>query len=138
MNYTTQDILDTLAAHGIKPSAQRIVILRYLMEHRIHPTVDEIHTSLQAEHPTLSRTTVYNTLKLLAASGAIRCLEMGVAEGARWDYAEAEHAHFVCTRCGSVTDMPLAGASFPTVPGGYEVESVALSFKGVCPQCREQ
>lgn len=135
MRYTTPQVVDTLSAHGIKPSAQRIAILRHLMENRVHPTVDEIHSSLLPDHPTLSRTTVYNTLKLLAASGAIRCLEMSTAEGARWDYSEEDHAHFLCLRCGGVTDLPIAGAAFPTVPTGYEVESVALSFKGICPDC---
>ena len=60
-SFTTQEILDTLSEGGVKPSAQRIAILRYLMENRIHPTVDEIFKSLQPTTPTLSRTTDYNT-----------------------------------------------------------------------------
>ena len=53
-SFTTQEILDTLSEGGVKPSAQRIAILRYLMENRIHPTVDEIFKSLQPTNPTLA------------------------------------------------------------------------------------
>ena len=31
-----------LVSHGIKPSLQRIAIMNYLIENRIHPTVDMI------------------------------------------------------------------------------------------------
>ena len=42
---------------------QRIAIMEYLMEHRTHPSADEIYTALSPSMPTLSKTTVYNTLK---------------------------------------------------------------------------
>ena len=38
--------------------------MEYLMAHRTHPTVDEIYLALSPSIPTLSKTTVYNTLKL--------------------------------------------------------------------------
>ena len=98
-SFTTQEVLDTLSEGGVKPSAQRMAILRFLMENRVHPTVDEIFKALQPENPTLSRTTVYNTLRLLTEAEIIRCIETGV-NGARWDYSQHDHAHFLCTECG--------------------------------------
>ena len=95
-SFTTQEVLDTLSEGGVKPSAQRMAILRFLMENRVHPTVDEIFKALQPENPTLSRTTVYNTLRLLTEAEIIRCIETGV-NGARWDYSQHDHAHFLCT-----------------------------------------
>lgn len=55
---------------------QRIAIMEYLMTHRTHPTVDEIYTALSPSMPTLSKTTVYNTLRLLAEHGAVLELDM--------------------------------------------------------------
>lgn len=40
------DVVKRLQNHNIKPSVQRIAIMNYLIEHRTHPTVDEIYTSL--------------------------------------------------------------------------------------------
>ena len=48
--------VERLQSHHIKPSVQRMAIMKYLMEHRTHPTVDEIYTSLAPEMPTLSKT----------------------------------------------------------------------------------
>lgn len=140
MTAATSHIVAELDAHGVKPSAQRLLILRRLMEHRTHPTVDEIHSALREEHPTLSRTTVYNTLKLFADAGLIRCIETSLGEGVRWDYSEGDHAHFICTRCGCVSDIEFdpRASSFPLPPGGYRVSSVSLSYKGVCPDCQAQ
>lgn len=52
---------DYLEKCGIKPSLQRIAIVEYLMENRIHPTADDIYHALCIQVPTLSKTTVYNT-----------------------------------------------------------------------------
>ena len=63
---------ERLLDHNIKPSMQRIAIMQYLMEHPIHPSADDIYTALSPSMPTLSKTTVYNTLKLFSEQGALR------------------------------------------------------------------
>ncbi len=139
-SYTASELLEQLSSHGVKPSAQRLMILRFLMENRTHPTVDEIYNALLPEQPTLSRTTVYNTLKLLAAVGIIRCIDVGRNHGARWDYSHHDHAHFLCTACGGVTDIEFdsQAPAFPLPPGGFEVHSTEVNLRGICPECRRQ
>ena len=61
---------DRLLEHNIKPSMQRIAIMEYLMDNPIHPSADDIYTALSPSMPTLSKTTVYNTLKLFSEQGA--------------------------------------------------------------------
>lgn len=136
-NYTSREILAVLTEGGVKPSAQRMVILGYLMEHRIHPTVDEIFKALQPSYPTLSRTTVYNTLRILDAAGIIRSIGTGGSEGAHWDYSRHDHAHFLCSGCGRMTDIDYPGATpaFTLPPEGYTVRSADLILKGLCPAC---
>lgn len=63
-----------LLDHQIKPSVQRIAIMDYLLKHKTHPCIDEIYTALCKEIPTLSKTTVYNTLKLFVEHGAAKML----------------------------------------------------------------
>ena len=65
-----KSVIEYLSDHGIKASVQRIGVMRYLMEHLTHPSVEEIHGALQGKIPTLSKTTVYNTLRLLVEQGA--------------------------------------------------------------------
>ena len=55
---TTAQVSQYLKAKGIRPSAQRIAIMRYLMEHPVHPTAENIYDALMPDMPSLSLTTV--------------------------------------------------------------------------------
>lgn len=132
---STVDIHAYLIEHGIKPSVQRIAVARFLAENLTHPTVDEIYNGLLPHYPTLSRTTVYNTVRLLADSGCITWLDVD-SQGARFDFRTHPHAHFACNRCGRIIDIPICGAPHP--PDGFEVTAMQLSYKGLCPQCRAE
>ena len=55
------EVYQQLLANGIRPSAQRLAIMNYLLTHLTHPTVDEVYQVLWNEIQTLSRTTIYNT-----------------------------------------------------------------------------
>ena len=78
---------------GIKPSYARIKIYSYLQLNRMHPTVDEIYNALVNEIPTLSKTTVYNTLKLFESAGITRAITIEDNE-ARYDINVDNHGHF--------------------------------------------
>ncbi len=65
------DYKEVLKEHSIAPSLQRIKILEFLEKNRTHPTADMIYQALVDEMPTLSKTTVYNTLKAFAEKGVI-------------------------------------------------------------------
>ena len=124
------DVLERLQSHHIKPSVQRIAIMEYLMAHRTHPTVDEIYLALSPSIPTLSKTTVYNTLKLLSENGAIQTLTI--------DAITAPHAHFFCKCCGRIYD--LTPTESDTHPGemerdGHQIQEIHHYYKGICKQC---
>lgn len=133
----TQDILKTLAQHGIKPSPQRMAVMEYLMEHRTHPTVEEIYLALLPDIPTLSKTTVYNTLKVLVEQGAALQLTINDKKTC-YDADTSPHAHFLCTHCGKVSDIKLLNTELcndAEIPLGYRVEQSDLYFRGLCRKC---
>ena len=135
----SRDVVNTLIEHNIRPSVQRISIMDYLMEHRNHPTVDEIYTALAPSIPTLSKTTVYNTLKLLTEHGAVLTLTIDEKNTCYDAYTEP-HAHFLCKRCGRVYDVmcshkALNGRS--AVIEGHDVQEVHYYYKGICKECKE-
>lgn len=133
----TNTTLSCLQAHGIKPSLQRMAVMTYLIEHRTHPTADEIYTALHPSIPTLSKTTVYNTLKLLTEKGA--ALQLTIDErNCCFDADTSPHAHFLCTRCGRVYDMKLNQTELKKcacVPDEFQTEGAQLYLRGCCPRC---
>lgn len=125
-----------LTQHGIRPSMQRVAIMQYLMEHRTHPTVDMIYSDLQKTLPTLSRTTVYNTLEVLAHNRAIRTLHID-KRNVRYDGFVEPHAHFMCSRCGKIADVDLDShmKSCLLQEHDFKIEQVELDYTGICGDC---
>ncbi|NCC10404.1 MAG: transcriptional repressor [Bacteroidia bacterium] len=129
-----------LLEHNIKPSMQRIAIMKYLMTHSTHPSADVIYTELSPTMPTLSKTTVYNTLKLFAEQGAALMLTID-DKNVNFDGDTSLHAHFLCKSCGRIYDLPVPEASKSVEM--YEVEGhrileVHNYYKGICKECFEK
>ncbi len=129
---------DKLIKHEVKPSVQRMAIMDYLMTHFTHPSVDVIYNALSPKFPTLSRTTIYNTLKLFVEHGAVRMLTID-EHNACFDGDTSAHAHFLCKKCGRIYDMSLQNKEDElkgTMVDGHEITEVHQYFKGICKQCK--
>ena len=130
-----------LSEYGIRPSLQRMAVMDYLIRHKTHPTAEEIYSALAPGIPTLSRTTVYNTLSMLADRGAILSLDI---DGGRMHYDgdTTPHAHFICTCCGAIHDIMLDEMSISeyslTPPPGATITNVQIYCKGICSKCNKQ
>lgn len=126
---------------GISPSVQRLAVLDYLLNHRTHPTADEIYLALCDDIPTLSKTTVYNTLKLFVDNGVALMLTIN-ERNVHFDGDVSLHAHFYCKRCSRLYDMPYSGkypskSRMQTIEG-HTVEEVHQYYKGICRCCLQQ
>ena len=86
----TIDTVQLLSKNGIRPSIQRLAVYRYLAENDIHPTADALYLALAPSIPTLSKTTVYNTLKLLEKKHLVRSIAIENDE-LRYDADISDH-----------------------------------------------
>jgi Fe2+ or Zn2+ uptake regulation protein len=121
---------------GVKPSMQRMAIYKYVADHPTHPTADEIYEALREQIPTLSKTTVYNTMKLFVACGVVDEVFID-RTSERFDANTSLHAHFMCDDCGAIVDLPVE--SVDAVNGsmmeGAELRYTQLLYFGRCPEC---
>ncbi|MGE5396215.1 MAG: Fur family transcriptional regulator [Chitinophagales bacterium] len=128
-------IQQLLLDNGIKPSPYRMRIYQYLVEHRNHPNVDMIYQELVDELPTLSKTTLYNTLSLFLEKGIT--IPITIAENEmRYDADTSIHGHFQCKVCGKIDDLRLNMPSIQSLKN-YMVTENHLYFKGICPGCQK-
>ena len=131
---------ERLLDHNIKPSMQRIAIMQYLMEHPIHPSADDIYTALSPSMPTLSKTTVYNTLKLFSEQGAAQMLTID-EKNTNFDADTSVHSHFLCKRCGKIYDL-MCNNNIKKVADmdmdGHDVQEIHYYYKGICKHCIEE
>lgn len=128
---------DKLITYNIKPSVQRIAIMDYLLKHRTHPSADVVYSALSKSIPTLSKTTVYNTLKLLAEQGAALMLTID-ENNVCFDGDTSPHSHFLCKKCMKIYDLPIS-SSEQEVSGlnsdGHVITEIHYYFKGICRNC---
>lgn len=136
----TTKVIEYLTEHDVKPSVQRIAVMDYLLTHRTHPTVDEIYNALAKQIPTLSKTTVYNTLKLFVEKEAALLLTVDERNSC-YDGCTDPHAHFFCTKCCKIYDLPLEESVLnyeKLMPKGFDVQTVDLYYRGVCENCKNK
>lgn len=124
-----------LIDNNIKPTIQRIKILEYLSKSHTHPTVEMIYSALFKKVPTLSKTTVYNTLDILIKHNLVNIISIASSE-LRYEYNHGTHHHFLCRECGKIFDIhvncPLHQIDFLQ---GHQIEKIEGYINGICKEC---
>jgi Fe2+ or Zn2+ uptake regulation protein len=129
--------LQILKDNHLKVTPQRLSILKYLDTHHTHPTVEEIYNVLKKKNPSLSKTTVYNTLEILKNHHIIHAISITGHEQ-RYDLRKEIHHHFLCRTCGTIQDIDLKCPNIKQIQNlGYQIEEMHGYFKGLCPDCQK-
>ncbi|MCM1030036.1 MAG: transcriptional repressor [Oscillibacter sp.] len=132
-----KNISEYLLNFHIKPSMQRLAIMEYLLAHRIHPTAEDVYHALYQKIPTLSKTTVYNTLNLFVAQGALQVMAID-GKNVRFDIDTTLHAHFKCQHCQQVYDLPVENIHMLKLADNSvvgQVTEMQLYYRGYCKNC---
>ena len=129
------EFVELLKSYGLKITPQRLEILRYLDKNMTHPTANEIYTALKKKNPSLSKTTVYNSLETLSKNEIVIELTISKTES-RYDLKRRMHHHFLCKNCNKIIDIdvqcPFLGEMLDC---NYKIEEVHGYFKGLCEDC---
>lgn len=135
MDTKIANVSEFLRSNGIKPSFQRMKIFEYLMNTTEHPTVDIIYKSLIHEIPTLSKTTVYNTLNLFVQNNVALLLTIEDSE-TRYDANTSLHGHFKCEKCERVLDFKAEISDLVIKElDDFQINQQHIYFKGICSGC---
>jgi Fur family peroxide stress response transcriptional regulator len=124
---------------GPKLTRQRDAVLGVIRESEDHPTANEIFEAARKRLPGISYATVYNSLRYLRDSGLVHEIKFGDS-ASRYDRETRRHDHALCTNCGRLTDFELpetvALMRSAARKSRFRPESVQLTLRGLCPECR--
>ncbi|HVU18804.1 MAG TPA: transcriptional repressor [Candidatus Didemnitutus sp.] len=127
------DLARQLTASGLRPTPQREVVFRVILEKRDHPTADEIFARVKARRPGISLATVYNCLETLVSCGLVRQVNLERAP-TRYCPNLHQHAHFHDEQTGEIHDVDLSPDLLEqlkqTLPAGYDARTIELTFRG--------
>ena len=129
---------ELLEHHGIKPTANRLLIARALQEARRPLSLMELEAQLE----TIDKSNVFRALTAFRDAHLVHVLE-DAGDGVRYELCHSHgeehdediHVHFYCIRCRRtycLEDTPVPPVE---VPEGYQAQGVSYLIKGICPQC---
>jgi len=126
-----RDVVEILRSRGIQPSAQRIVVARYVLFTDEHPSADKVWARVRAGFPMISRATVYNTLNLLVEKGLLRELHLAPDSIVFDPHVEAHH-HFIDDASGRIYDVPWDKVKVCDVDHieGFEIRDYQVVMRG--------
>lgn len=135
------DSVAELRQRGLRATTARVAVLVALNE-RGHSTADQLHAVLTSEWPSVSLSTVYRTVESLSARDLIRHAHLGGSAPSYYLASEAEHAHLVCSLCGSIEDLtgpPLQRFVTDLADGArFNIDTSHLTVEGRCESCRQR
>jgi len=134
-----EECVKLLAEHGVKPTSNRIVVVRSLATSNRPLTLAELEQRIQS----IDKSGIFRTLSLFREQHLVHAIEDG-SGGLRFELCHSHaadgndddlHVHFFCERCQRT--FCLDGVPVPTVitPPGYAVTSASHIVRGICPEC---
>ena len=122
----------------MKKTPQRLAIMEYLKDNKVHPSATDVFRAVSEKYPTMSFATVYNTMETLKNIGMVRELSID-PDKKRFDPNVDRHHHLICLTCRQIVD----------VHGDFELSIVEnerrdfdiignhVEFYGICPKCKK-
>lgn len=94
-----------LEIRGEKLTEPRRVLVRHIFDSHKHFDADELVADLRGAGRSVSRATVYRTLRLLVEAGLLRELRLTNRTAYEHDYGYPSHDHLHCTQCDRVVEF---------------------------------
>jgi Fur family peroxide stress response transcriptional regulator len=131
-------IIEAFRTKGYRATSQRIAIADSVLNSKKHPSAETIYEEVKQVFPTLSISTVYNTLHLMKDLNLVN--ELAFHDNTRYDPNTEIHVNLVCERCREIKDFedPELEEFIKRVTKkkGFTVTGHRLDVYGLCRDCK--
>jgi Fur family ferric uptake transcriptional regulator len=144
MAYTAASLKAELNERGWRLTPQRETILEIFqnLPKGNHLSAEDLYNLLHSQGESISLSTIYRTLKLMARMGILRELEL--AEGHKHyelnQPSPHHHHHLICVRCNKTiefkNDSILKTGARTAKKEGYHLLDCQLIIHAICPTCQ--
>lgn len=139
------EIEKTLENKGVRPTAMRILIYKYMAEKEIAVALTDIENAFPPRRAGagVDRTTLYRTLKTFEEKGIAHQIEDGTGiskyalcePGCNCELGQDLHLHFHCSNCDETVCLTEHKIPHINLPDGYIAEDANLVITGICEKC---
>lgn len=140
MSSHTETATDLLEKAGVKPTSNRLLVVRELIDASSPVSLIELEDRLE----TLERSTIFRALTLFLDHHIVHTVEDGrgitkyeICTGHDHGSVDDLHPHFYCEKCQRVYCFDEVAIPPVPTPSGFRVTSANYMLKGVCPDCSD-
>lgn len=137
----SQDIISRLESKGIRPTANRILVMKTLMGEQNPQSL----SNLERKMVSMDKSSIFRTLTLFLEHDVVHAFEDGrgvlcyelCEEKGACDHHDG-HIHFYCESCQRSFCMKDIHIPSFELPEGFYPHSISFVIKGECPDCRKK
>ena len=135
----SQDIITRLESKGIKPTANRILVMKTLANETRPMSLGDLERNMGS----MDKSSIFRTLTLFLEHDVVHAFEDGrgilnyelCEEDGKCDHHDG-HIHFYCESCQHSFCMEDIRIPSFDLPEGFYPHSISFVVKGECPNCR--
>lgn len=137
----SQDMISRLESKGIRPTANRILVMKTLMGEQNPQSL----SNLERKIVSMDKSSIFRTLTLFLEHDVVHAFEDGrgvlcyelCEEKGACDHHDG-HIHFYCKSCQRSFCMENIHIPSFELPEGFYPHSISFVIKGECPDCRKK
>lgn len=137
----SQDMISRLESKGIRPTANRILVMKTLMGEQNPQSL----SNLERKMVSMDKSSIFRTLTLFLEHDVVHAFEDGrgvlcyelYEEKGACDHHDG-HIHFYCESCQRSFCMEDIHIPSFELPEGFYPHSISFVIKGECPDCRKK
>ena len=137
----SQDMISRLESKGIRPTANRILVMKTLMGEQNPQSL----SNLERKMVSMDKSSIFRTLTLFLEHDVVHAFENGrgvlcyelCEEKGACDHHDG-HIHFYCESCQRSFCMEDIHIPSFELPEGFYPHSISFVIKGECPDCRKK
>lgn len=137
----SQDMISRLESKGIRPTANRILVMKTLMGEQNPQSL----SNLERKMVSMDKSSIFRTLTLFLKHDVVHAFEDGrgvlcyelCEEKGACDHHDG-HIHFYCESCQRSFCMEDIHIPSFELPEGFYPHSISFVIKGECPDCRKK
>ena len=128
-----------LADRGLRLTRQRELVVEAMVGKKGSFTAQDLHDTLRANRSGVGLTTVYRTLEILSAAGAVERVH-GLNHCEAFVVAGSRHSHtIVCSSCGNALELLDCGCDELVQAAaretGFRIDDHVIQLSGICKTC---
>lgn len=135
------DCIELLEAHGIRPTSNRILIMKALTAENSPLSMSELEDRILS----IDKSNIFRTLMLFRENHLVHAIE-GIDGGTKYEWCyshhteedDDEHVHFFCEKCHKTYCLHELHVPEVDLPDGYVRQAVSFLVKGICPSCARE